>query len=160
MKGLGRSPSKANKSSQRSTATLPPINDIRSPRKSVPVSHTPKLHCTTVISEQAIEAMSINNLVGGMSESRTHMAMKTPGPKTLPKIVSNTEQNTPSNNRPNAFDSKKDRHLTQSNLAGGVKNRNSHMLIRNSRVNSPMSLADTSKLYNANFSTKDINVQP
>ena len=41
---LSRSPSKAYMTSQRSTTTLPPINDIRSPRRSVPVNATFSRH--------------------------------------------------------------------------------------------------------------------
>ena len=50
--GLSRSPSKA-LMSQRSSVTLPPINsDFRSARKSVPISHTPKIASSGIVIEE------------------------------------------------------------------------------------------------------------
>ena len=88
--GMVRSPSKAYMTSQRSTTTLPPISDLKSPRKSVPVSHTPKLNASPAV--PVADENSLKIQIGGDTTSR-QVAHKTPHPKALPKISSNTEQN-------------------------------------------------------------------
>ena len=68
--------------SQRSSVTLPPItNDFRSARKSVPISHTPKIASSGIVIEEdrvvppeAPESKSLSLAVGD-------------GEKVLPEII-------------------------------------------------------------------------
>ena len=86
VKGLGHSSSRPYMTSQRSSTTLPPINDFRSPRKSLPV-----INAQTPTVAPASERASITKGAFVESSRTMHPPIRTPALKILPKVNSNPD---------------------------------------------------------------------
>ena len=155
-----KGPTKLNNylSSHRSSATLPPIIDMRTPRKSVPTSQTPKINSTFMHnSERTLAKVKANRpsipSTGRASAGDRHVELPE---KTLPDIATHREllQKTPivtsaPSNKQIITDMMRDRtsNSMMANPYVSQKLRNSAMRIGSGTLNSPISSQVTANAY-------------